>query len=128
MKRRMLPALAVFLGCMFMFCGIAQAQRMRMSPEEQAKVLKDSLSLTDEQTTKITTILKDAREETTTLMSQNKDDRDAMRSSMQAMQKKTDTQIKAVLTEEQTKKYDALIKARRAHMQQMRGQRGQQQQ
>jgi Spy/CpxP family protein refolding chaperone len=124
----MLPALAVFLGCMFMFCGIAQAQRMRMSPEEQAKVLKDSLSLTDEQTTKITTILKDAREETTTLMSQNKDDRDAMRSSMQAMQKKTDTQIKAVLTEEQTKKYDALIKARRAHMQQMRGQRGQQQQ
>jgi Spy/CpxP family protein refolding chaperone len=128
MKIRSLQALAVFLGCLFMFCGIAQAQRMRMSPEEQAKALKDSLSLTDDQTTKITTILKDAREETTALMSQNKDDRDAMRSSMQATQKKTDTKIKAVLTEEQVKKYDALINARRARMQQMRGQRGQQQQ
>jgi periplasmic protein CpxP/Spy len=128
MKNRRIPALIIFLGCMILFCGIAQAQRIRMSPEEQAKALKDSLSLTDDQTTKITTILKDAREEATTFMSQNKDDRDAMRSSMQASQKKTDTKIKAVLTEEQAKKYEALTKARRSRMQQMRGQRGQKQQ
>ncbi|HVN48921.1 MAG TPA: hypothetical protein VMU30_08900 [Bacteroidota bacterium] len=119
----------MILGCMLMFCSGTQAQqRMRMSAEDQAKALKDSLSLTDDQTTKITDILKDAREEMTTLMSQNNGDREAMRDSMQAIQKRSDKQIKSVLTADEAKKYDALMKARRARMQQMRGQREQSQQ
>ncbi len=117
-----LSVMMMILGCTLMFCSIAQAQRMRMSPEDQAKALKDSLGLTDEQTTKVTTILKDAREEMTTLMSQNNGDRDAMRDSMQVIQKKSDAQIKTVLTAKQSKKYDALVNARRARMQQMRAQ------
>jgi len=119
----------MILGCMLMFCSGTQAQqRMRMSAEDQAKALKDSLSLTDDQTTKITDILKDAREEMTTLMSQNNGDREAMRDSMQAIQKRSDKQIKSVLTADEAKKYDALMKARRARMQQMRGKREQSQQ
>jgi len=118
----------MFWGCILILYGTAQTQRMQMSPQEQAKTLKDSLSLTDDQTTKIEKILMDAREESTTLMSQNNDDRDALRASMHTLQKKTDTQIKTVLTEDQAKKYDALNQARRARMQQMRGQRGQSQQ
>ena len=125
MKKRMVVAWAVLLGFMFMFSGIAQAQRTRMTPEDQAKALKDSLGLTADQTTQITIILTDAREETTALMSKNNDDRDAMRTSMQAIQKKTDKQIKAVLTDEQAKKYDALMVARHARIQQMRERRGQ---
>jgi periplasmic protein CpxP/Spy len=128
MKRRILSVLAVTLGAMLLFCGAAQAQRMRMSPEEQAKALKDSLSLTDDQTAKVTTILKDSREEMTALMSQNSGDRDTLRSSMQEIQKKTDTKIKSVLTDEQAKKYEALMKVRRSRMQHMRGPRRQQQQ
>lgn len=128
MTKRLLFTTIIMLGCMQMLSSATQAQHMRMSPQDQAKALKDSLSLTTDQTTKITQVLEDAREEMTTLMSQNNDDRDAVRSSMQEIQKKTDAQIKAILTEEQAKKYDALMKARRTRMQQMRGQRGQQQQ
>lgn len=120
-----LSVVMIALGCMLMFCTVAQAQRMRISPEEQAKALKDSLSLTDDQTAKVTTILNDAREEVTTMMSQSSGDREAMRDSLQAIQRKSDTQIKALLTNEQAKKYDVLMKARRARMQQMREQRGQ---
>jgi len=38
------------------FQELAQAQRMRMTPEDRAKQLKDSLALSAEQTAKVTKI------------------------------------------------------------------------
>jgi Spy/CpxP family protein refolding chaperone len=45
-----------------------------------------------------------------------RDNRDSMQTVRQEIMKKTDENIKAVLTENQAKKYDDMLKARRAHM------------
>jgi len=94
----------------------AAAQPQRMSVEDRVKILTDSLQLSADQAKKITTILEDQREEMSTLRDQNKGDRDAMRSAMQDAMKKSDEKIKAVLTEEQAKHYDAMQKAHRMNM------------
>jgi periplasmic protein CpxP/Spy len=78
--------------------------------------LKNKLKLTDEQTSKITTMLEDLREEMTTTANEHRDDREAMHTAMQEMMKKTNSQIKSVLTEEQAVKYDEILKERRERM------------
>lgn len=104
------------IGIVILFSTLAQAQPQRMSVEDRVKILKDSLKLSNEQSVEITKILEDQREEMTTAMNENKGDREAMRSVMQDIMKKTNTQIKAVLTEEQATKYDKMLKGRRARL------------
>lgn len=109
----------IVLACAALFfvsASMPAQKRMRMSVEDQVKILKDSLKLTGDQVTKITKILEDQREERTTAMSENKGDRDAMRATMQEIAKKTDGKIKKVLTEDQAVTYDRMVKERRAQM------------
>ncbi len=108
--------LVVVLGIVMLFSTLAQAQPQRMSVEDRVKMLSDSLKLSEEQSAKITKILEDQREEMTTAMSENQGDRDAMRSAMQELMKKSDDKIKAVLTEDQAKEYDKMVQERRARM------------
>lgn len=101
----------------------AQAQGMRMSPEQRAQALKDSLSLTAEQTTKITKIFEAQQKEMMEKMGELQGDRDAMRQAFQEMTAKTDKQIEALLSKEQLRKYEAIKKQReqmRSRMQQRR--------
>lgn len=101
----------------------AQAQGMRMSPEQRVQALKDSLSLTAEQTTKITKIFEAQQKEMMEKMGELQGDRDAMRQAFQEMTAKTDKQIEALLSKEQLKKYEAIKKQReqmRSRMQQRR--------
>jgi periplasmic protein CpxP/Spy len=108
--------LVLVLGIAILFSTIAQAQPQRMSVEDRVKMLKDSLKLSSEQCTKITEILEDQREEMTTVMNENRGDREASRTVMQDLMKKTNTKIKALLTEDQAKKYDKMLEERRARM------------
>ncbi|MGD1046109.1 MAG: hypothetical protein ABR936_12440 [Bacteroidota bacterium] len=114
--KRMTIGFVIIIGIAILFSTPEQAQPQRMSVEDRVKMLKDSLNLTGEQSAKIKGILEDQREEMTTAMNENKGDREAMRSVMQDLMKKTNSQIKAVLTEDQAKKYDEMLKERRARM------------
>jgi Spy/CpxP family protein refolding chaperone len=113
---RMTIGLVLVIGIAVLFSTQAQAQPKRMKVEDRVKILKDNLKLSDEQSVKITKILEDQREEMTTSMNENRDNRDAMQTARQEIMKKTNEQIKSVLTEDQAKKYDEMFKGRRARM------------
>lgn len=104
------------IGIAILFSTLAQAQPQRMSIEDRVKILKDSLKLSDEQSVKITKFLEDQREEMTTAMGENRDNHDAMQAARKEIMKKADENIKSVLTEDQAKKYDEMLKERRARM------------
>lgn len=97
-------------------------QRMRMSPEERAAVLKDSLSLDSTQTSKIVAIIKERQDEMQKIREANKGDFQAMRPAMQELGKKTDDKILAVLNDTQKAKYQEMMKNR--PMGRMGGRRG----
>jgi Spy/CpxP family protein refolding chaperone len=113
---RITRGLVLVIGIAILFSPLAQAQQQRVTIEDRVKILKDSLKLSDEQSVKITKILEDQREEMTTAMNENRDNRDAMQTARKEIMKKADEQIKSVLTEDQAKKYDAMVKSRRARM------------
>ena len=87
-------------------------QRMRMTPEQQATVLKDSLGLDSTQTSKITAIYKDQQDQVAKLREQSGGDFQAMRDAMTEMRTKTETKIKEVLTDAQKTKYEQMLKNR----------------
>jgi protein CpxP len=102
---------------------VAQAQRMRMPPEDRAKALKDSLSLSDEQTAKIVKIYQAQQKEMSDKMAELQGDRDAMRQAFQEMTAKTNKEIEAVLTKDQLKKFQDLVKQQMEMRQRMMQQR-----
>ena len=98
----------------------ALAQMRRPSPEVQAKMLKDSLQLSDDQTAKITDILAEAQKDQQDAMSANQGDRQAMRSAMMGIMKNTETKITTLLSTEQAQKFESMQKNRREHMMRQR--------
>ena len=98
----------------------ALAQMRRPSPEVQAKMLKDSLQLSDDQTAKITDILAEARKDQQDAMSANQGDRQAMRSAMMGIMKNTDAKITTLLSTEQAQKFESMQKNRREYMMRQR--------
>jgi hypothetical protein len=114
---RLTIAIVLTCGALLFLSASMQAQpRMRMSVEDQVKILKDSLKLADDQVARITKILEDQREERTAAVNENRGDRDVMRAAMGEIAKKTDERIKEVLTKDQAITYDRMMKARRARM------------
>ena len=114
--KRMNIVLVLLLGVMMLLSSAAQTQSQQISVEKNIKILKGKLKLSDKQTKKITTILEDQREETTTAMNENRGDRQVMDAVIQEIAKKTDNKIKEVLTEEQIKAYDKTILNRQAQV------------
>jgi len=118
--KRMTFGLLLVMGIAIVCSTAIQAQPRRMSIEDRVKILKDSLKLTDDQASKITKLLEDQREEMTTAMSENQGNRDAMQQARMEIMKKTDEQIKSVLTDDQITKYEDMLKSRRERMGQRR--------
>lgn len=108
--KRIAIGLILVTGIALLHSPLIQAQQKRMSVEDRVKVLNTKLKLSDEQRAKITQILEDQREEMTTAMGENRDDRKATRSAVQELMKKTNDKIKTVLTEDQAAKYDTMLK------------------
>ncbi len=98
---------------------------MMMSPEERAKQLKERLSLSDEQTAQVQKIFEESQKKMMAMRDSLRGDFDAMRKVVQEVTEKTDKDIKTLLTEEQVKKYDEVIKQRQQRMQQGMQQRRQ---
>jgi Spy/CpxP family protein refolding chaperone len=116
-RRLLILTVAVFITGLLQ---VASAQRQGMgmrSPEEQVKMLKDSLSLTADQVKKLTKIVDASQKETQSKMGEFQGDRDAMRAYMQMARAKSDSLIKAELTKDQVKKYEEIQKARQQRMQ-----------
>ncbi len=94
--------------------AVSRAQGgQRRSPEERAKMLQTQLSLTDDQTAKITVIYKTMAVKMDSVRNAG-GDFSAMRPMMQA----SNDQIKAILTPDQATAYQKILDARRAQMQQ----------
>jgi hypothetical protein len=101
-------ALLLFLS---LSMGGAQ-QRMRMTPEQRAARLKDSLALSDDQLAKVVTIFQDADKRREEAFSSAGDDRDARMAAMRKVMDDTDVKIDSVLTDGQKTKYDDMKKQR----------------
>ncbi|MDD8017264.1 MAG: hypothetical protein PHP42_02705 [Bacteroidota bacterium] len=105
----------ILFGILFLL-GISVAQQQQRS-EQMVQRLKDSLSLSDQQVTKIKVILDKQREEGRKDWEAHQGDRDAMRSAMMKRMEKSDVEIEKLLTKEQKKKYEEIKKHRREMMQ-----------
>jgi len=114
--KQMSIALILMIVVTIVISTAVQAQPKKMTIEEQVKILKKKLILNKLQTAKITTILEDQREEMTTAKNEHRNDPEAMHTATQELMKKTNDQIKAVLTDEQAVKYDTLLKERHERM------------
>lgn len=130
MKNRNIFMSALVMTMVVVFQQLAWAQGlgqgrggMMMSPEERAKQLKEQLSLTNEQTTKVTKIFEESQKKTMEMMGSFQGDRDAARKAVQQMQAKQDSTIEALLNKDQLKKYGELKKQRQQRMQQMQQRR-----
>lgn len=120
-RRNMGLIIAGLVGTLVLAQSSSQAQFRRMSPDERAKALRDSLSLDSGQTAKVKIILEDAQSEMTSIREANQGDKEAMRSAMQSLAEKTDTKIKGILNDEQKAKYEQMVKNRQAMRRGMRG-------
>ncbi len=96
----------------------AQGGGGRMSPEDRAKQMQTQLKLTDDQTAKITAILKVQATKMDSVRTAANGDRDAMRSAMGPIRTTITAQIKAVLTPDQATAYQKMMDDQRARMQQ----------
>ena len=89
--------------------GQEQGGRGQMpSPEARVEQLDKALSLTDEQKTKIKEIYTKAGEEMRAAMKEGGGDREAARGKMMERMRATRDQVRAVLTDEQKKKFDEM--------------------
>jgi periplasmic protein CpxP/Spy len=80
--------------------------RMQMTPEARVAAIDKAVTLTDDQKTKITAIYTaDAKKMQDLMAAQDPD----MRTKMTAMRADENTQIKALLTDDQKPKYDAYV-------------------
>jgi aldehyde:ferredoxin oxidoreductase len=106
--------LLLVVACVVMMFGTLSAQGMRMSPEERANALKDSLSLDSVQTKQVVAIYKESQQAMMNAFQSSSGDREAMRGTMQEITKKADDKVKALLNDGQKKKFEAIIKNRPA--------------
>ncbi|HLF19922.1 MAG TPA: hypothetical protein VI704_03955 [Bacteroidota bacterium] len=98
--------------------------RAMMSPEDRVKQLKEQLTLTDDQTTKVQKIFEENQKKMTDMRASYQGDFDGMRAAMQLMQAKQDSTIEKLLTADQLKKYEGVKKERQQRMQNMQRRQG----
>lgn len=88
---------------------------MMMNPQAQVDAMTDQLGLTADQKPKVLTILQDTQKKMMEIRNSGADPSE-MRPKMMALREDQQTKIKAVLTDEQKPKYDAMIQAQQNRM------------
>jgi len=109
---------------MFGICTISMAQQrggMRLSPEERAKRnverLSEQLDLNQAQKDSVYRFSLDGAKEQQALFQQgSREDRREAFTKMRAINESTEDKIKAVLSEEQQKKYDTILQEQQERM------------
>jgi len=95
----------------------AQGGGPRMSAEDRAKQMQTTLKLSDDQTTKITAILKVQATKMDSVRTAANGDRDAMRTAMGPLRTATNDKIKAILTPDQATAWQKMMDDQRAQRQ-----------
>jgi protein CpxP len=111
----------ILLMCCFLV-GItamcrAQGGGQRLSPEDRAKQMQTQLKLTDDQTTKVTAILKVQATKMDSVRTAANGDRTVMRTAMGPIRTASNDQIKAILTPDQAAAWQKMLDEQRARMQ-----------
>lgn len=86
--------------------GQSQGRGAMMSPEARVEQLDKAVTLTEEQKTKVKAIYAKAADDMRNTMREAKDDREGARTKMMDMMRKTREEVRALLTDEQKKKFD----------------------
>jgi hypothetical protein len=102
----------VVVSLLFVVQSFSQGPRGRMSVADRVKNLKEQLTLDSLQCDSIQKIFEAADKERSGLFESRQGDRDAMRDAMMKLTSRTDTSVEALLTADQKKKYEDVIKAR----------------
>ncbi len=102
----------MLIAVLFLLPCIGAAQGMRMTPEERANRLKDSLALSDSQYAKVKAIYEENQKTVQTLFEKNQGDRDAMFAEMSKVRAKTDSTIELLLNKKQKARYEEMKKNR----------------
>ena len=92
----------------------------RMDPEQVAKMradeMKTAVNLTDEQYTKVVALYKEQMDSMQKMMQQQGQNRQNGREMMEQVRKEQETKLKAILTEDQFKKWSESEQSRRGRM------------
>ena len=115
MNYKRISLLAILASFVLATTAFAQPM-MRFSPEERAKTLKDSLSLTDQQLVKVQKLLEEQQADMMMNFEINQGDREAIRKGMTEITEKTDKKLEALLDAKQKKKYEEMKKRRQMMM------------
>jgi protein CpxP len=112
---RVIAAVAAFAIATPAFAQVGGGGGMRMSPAERAARQKEQLfagiTLTADQATKVDTIMAQAGRKQMEAMRASRGDRAAMMETMKKMNAERNDALKAVLTDEQKKKFDENVAA-----------------
>lgn len=96
----------------------AQRQGMRMSPKERAEALGKDLGVDSATVVQLTGIMEKYQKQMMDKREELQGDMDGMRAAMMEIREAQTKDIKALLTEEQAKKYDDIMKQQMQRMQQ----------
>ena len=102
-------AMVVMVGLMISLSSVvANAQRVQQTPQNRAQHLKESLSLTDEQTAQVQTIYENSQKEMSAVSDSLKGNGKSMRQARRDIMGKADKQIEQILTDDQKTKFAEL--------------------
>lgn len=102
--------LVVFAGLLQMAFAQGMGQGMRMSPKERAEALGKQLALDSLTTAKVVGVFEKYQKIMTAKREELQGDMDGMRAAMTEIRAKQNKEIVALLTEEQAKKYEEILK------------------
>lgn len=102
--------LVVSAGLLQMAFAQGMGQGMRMSPKERAEALGKQLALDSLTTAKVVGVFEKYQKIMTAKREELQGDMDGMRAAMTEIRAKQNKEIVALLTEEQAKKYEEILK------------------
>jgi hypothetical protein len=115
--RLLIVLLAVVFVAGMLQTAFAQGQGMRLSPKQRADTLGKQLGLDSVTVVKVTKIIEKYQKEMTDKRSELQGgDMDAMRAAMTEIRDKQNKEIIALLTKEQAKKYEEIMKQQQQRM------------
>jgi hypothetical protein len=112
-----LVTLVVFAGLLQMAFAQGMGQGMRMSPKERAEALGKQLVLDSVAVAKVTVVMEKYQKIMMDKRNELQGDMEGMRAAMMEVREKQTKEIKGLLTEEQAKKYDEILKEQMQRMQ-----------
>jgi periplasmic protein CpxP/Spy len=117
-QRLLILAVVVFVaGLLQVAFAQPQGQGMRMSPKERAEALGKQLSLDSVVVGKIAVIMEKSQKQMMDKRNELQGDMDGMRAAMTEIREKQTKDITALLTKEQAKKYEDILKEQQQRMQ-----------